>query len=230
MRVGVLFSGGKDSTFAYHWAVLHGFEVSCLITLRPKSTESWMFHYPCIDLTQIQAEAIELPQIFVETSGEKDVELQDLKRALEEAKSKFKIKGLVTGALLSDYQRMNINIVCEEVGLRTYSPLWRKDQEQYMRDLIEFGFKIVITSINVMGLDPSLIGKVLTSEDVEKIIQLSRKFGFNPAFEGGEAETLVIDAPLFKKRIEILDYEIVKETEYSWRMHIKKVKLVPKYC
>ncbi len=228
MRVCVLFSGGKDSTFAYHWAVLHGFDVACLITLKPETSESWMFHYPCIDLTQLQAEAIGLPQIVAHTSGKRDVELEDLKRAISEAVSRFKIRGVVSGALLSDYQRMNINMICEELGLRTYSPLWRKDQANYMRELIDYGFEIMITSISVLGLSPEFLGKVLTKEDVEKIIELSRRYGFNPAFEGGEAETLVINAPLFKKRIVVEEYEIVKESEHVWRLNIKRAKLVSK--
>ncbi len=228
MRVCVLFSGGKDSTFAYHWAVLHGFDVACLITLRPEASDSWMFHYPCIDLTQLQAEAIGLPQIAAHTSGKRDVELEDLKNVLREAIHRFRVKGVVTGALLSDYQRMNINIICEELGLRTYSPLWRKNQENYMRELVEFGFKIVITSISVLGLTPDFLGKVLTIEDVERIIELSRKYGFNPAFEGGEAETLVVDAPLFRKRIIIEECDIVRESEHVWRLNIKRAKLVDK--
>jgi diphthamide synthase (EF-2-diphthine--ammonia ligase) len=32
---------------------------------------------------------------------------------------------------------------------------------------------------------------------------LSKKYGFNISFEGGEAETLVLDCPIFRKRLEI---------------------------
>ncbi len=229
MRVCVLFSGGKDSTFAVHWAFLHGFDVCCLVTLRPQRVDSWMFHFPCVDVTRLQAEALGLPQIFVETSGLKDVELLDLKRALAEARSRFGIEGVVAGALLSDYQRMNIAFICEELGLRVYTPLWRKNQENYMRELVRYGFKIVITSISVYGLPPSLLGKVLTEEDVEEIIRRAREYGFNPAFEGGEAETLVIDAPLFKKRIILENFDIVRESEYSWRLIVKRTRLIYKF-
>ncbi len=223
-----MFSGGKDSTFAVHWAFLHGFDVCCLVTLRPYRSDSWMFHFPCVDVTRLQAEAFGLPQIFVETSGLKNQELDDLKRALAEAKAEFGIDGVVAGALLSDYQRMNIALICEELGLRTYTPLWRKNQENYMRELVRYGFKIVITSISVYGLSPRLLGKILTEDDVEDIIRKAREIGFNPAFEGGEAETLVVDAPLFKRKIVIENFEIVRENVYSWRLIIKSVRLVDK--
>ncbi len=227
-RVAVLYSGGKDSTYACHWAFLKGFEVVCLVTIEPRREDSWLFHYPQISLTRLQAKALGLPQIYVGSCGVRDAELLDLKRALEVAVEEFDVEGLVTGVLLSDYQRMSINMIAEELGLRVYSPLWRKDQVRYMRELIDFGFKIVITSIDVYGLPPRFLGRVLTREDVEEICRLAEVYGFNPAFEGGEAETLVIDAPLYRKRIVIKSSEVVRCSEFSWRLIIRDVELVDK--
>ncbi len=225
MRVCALFSGGKDSTFALHWAVLKGFEVVCLVTLEPARQDSWMFHRPAVQLTRLQARALGLPQVYVETSGEKGKELDDLRRALGKAAESFGVRGVVTGALLSDYQRMNINIVCEELGLKVYSPLWRKDQRRYMRELVEFGFEFIITAIDVYGLSPEFLGRVITRDDVERIISLADRYGFNPAFEGGEAETLVLYAPLFKARLQVSG-RVVRTGPYSWRYVIERAHLV----
>lgn len=49
---------------------------------------------------------------------------------------------------------MMINIIAHEVGLRVYSPLWRKDQVTYLRDLYRQGFRFVLTSISTMVLAP----------------------------------------------------------------------------
>jgi Predicted ATPases of PP-loop superfamily len=87
-----------------------------------------MFHYPNIEWTKYQAEALGIPQVIYYTSGVKDLELIDLRNALINVKRDFGIEGIVTGALLSDYQRMMINIVAKDVDLRVYSPLWRKNQ------------------------------------------------------------------------------------------------------
>ena len=38
---------------------------------------------------------------------------------------------------------------------------------------------------------------------MQTLILLSKKYGFNISFEGGEAETLVLDCPIFRKRLEI---------------------------
>lgn len=226
-RICSLFSGGKDSTYALHWALLKGFQVVCLLTLQPKREDSWMFHRPGVELTKLQAKALGIPLIYAYTSGIKDEELEDLKRGLKEAIKVYSIEGIVTGALLSDYQRMAIGMLCEELSLKTFSPLWRKNQEEYMRALVEEGFKFTITSINTFGLSSDFIGKIVSLSDVEKIITLAKKYGFNPAFEGGEAETLVLDAPLFKKSLKIEG--IVRKTgEYSYIFEIITAELVGK--
>lgn len=68
-----------------------------------------------------------------------------------------------------------------------------------MRWLVRDGFKFIITSASAYGFPFELLGKIIEAEDVEKIIEASRKFGFNPAFEGGEAETFVTYAPSSKE-------------------------------
>lgn len=226
-RVCALFSGGKDSTYALHWAFLKAFSVRCLITLKPEREDSWMFHFPAVDLTRLQAQAIGLPLIFKETLGEKEEELEDLKRALTEAKMRYGVYGIVTGALLSDYQRMNINIVAHQLGLKVFSPLWRKNQEEYMRSLVRHGFRFIITSISAYGLDENFLGKEIDELAVEEILLRAKKYGFNPAFEGGEAETLVLDAPLFKKRLRVKG-SVVRLGGYSWRYRVEDAWLEDK--
>jgi len=226
--VAVMFTGGKDSTYALHWAILHSFDVRVLVSIKPKRENSWMFHYPSVEITNLQALALDMPHELHYVSGIKDKEIEELKNILLEVRKNYNVRGIVTGALLSDYQRMNFNLVCEELGLKVYSPLWRKKQDKYLIELIESGFKIILTAIYAMGIPLRLLGKVLDRDDALEIIRLSKKFGFNPAFEGGEAETLVIDAPLFKKRIEILKYDVKKEGPYSYRLILKDVRLIDK--
>jgi len=228
MRVGVLFSGGKDSTYSLHWAYIKGLSVKCLITVEPSSSESWMLHYPNVQLTKLQSLALDVPQIYkrcMRKEVEKEVNL--LKEAISEAIKLYRIEALVTGALLSDYQRMTIEMLCGDLGIPVLSPLWRRNQEDYLFELLEIGIKFIVTSITVMGLSPKLLGKVITRENVEEIVASSRKYKFNAAFEGGEAETLVVDSPLFTKRLEVKG-RIVREGQYSWRYIISEARLVKK--
>lgn len=220
-----LFSGGKDSTYALHWAVLKGFTVSCTVTVKPSSSESYMFHVPYVDLTKIQSQAMGIPHVFYEQGEEDDVEA--LRSAIGRAVKLYGCTGLVTGALRSDYQRTRVALVADEYGLRVYNPLWWRDQESYLRELVRIGFRFIITSISVKGLSPRFLGKEIEATDVEEIIQSSRIHGFNPAFEGGEAETLVIDAPLYVKRLQV-EGEPLRLEEFNWRFLIRKYALVDK--
>jgi len=226
MRVGVLFSGGKDSTLALH-KVKETHDVVCLISLISKNKESYMFHVPNIELTKMQAEAIGLPLIQKITKGEKEKELKDLKDAIITTKKKFKIEGIVTGAIRSEYQKNRIQKVCEELGLNCFNPLWMRDQIEILNELIENNFKVIISGVFAYPLNKSFLGKLIDKEMIKKLKEFMDKYDLNPAGEGGEIETTVLDAPFFKKKIEILDYEIFYENN-SGMFKIKKAKLVEK--
>lgn len=204
LKVGALFSGGKDSTFAIYKAILNGDEIACLITLSPRSEESQLLHYPNIAMTSLQAKAMGIPQLIARTdSDDTKIQVSKLQETLELAKE-FGIEGVVHGGIRSDYQRKYFGLACKNLGLKTLTPLWHINQLEYLHQLIDSKFRFIITSVSAGGLDDSLLGKEITDSDIEKIIQLSSKYGFNPSFEGGEAETFVIDCPLFYGKIKII--------------------------
>jgi len=219
-----MFSGGKDSTYALHWAVLHGFEMCCLLSLRPRrGWDSMLFHYPGIELTELQARALRIPLITRPTGEDEE---RDLVEMFREARNRG-CEAVVAGALLSDYQRLRFASAAEEAGLRIFTPLWRIDQVEYMRSLVREGFKVMIISVQAYGLPSWLVGRVLDENTVETIIELSRKYGFNPAFEGGEAETLVLDAPLFREELSVEGVvERLGPDHYFYK--ITGARLVPK--
>ncbi|RLG18617.1 diphthine--ammonia ligase [Nanoarchaeota archaeon] len=202
MNVGVLFTGGKDSVFALHCALLNGFSVKCLLIMRSKNPNSWMFHTPGMEIADAYQELTGIPVLIKETEGIKEKELDDLKELLKTAKERYNLYGVYTGAILSDYQRMRINQVCNDLGLVVFSPLWRKDQRTYMKELKRFGFDWIIISTAADKMDHA-VGKQLDAPD-----------GVSPAFEGGEAETIVLNAPLYKKRLKV-EMEVEKQDEYT---------------
>ena len=226
MRVGVLFSGGKDSSLALFKAgAFH--EIACLVSLISKNPESYMFHVPNIELTKLQAEAIGLPLLQRATKGEKENELEDLEKVLNLAKIEFRIEGVVTGAIRSVYQSTRIQRVCEALGLQCLNPLWMKDQIELLNELVRNGFKVIVSGVFAYPLDESFLGKVIDSEMIEGLREIAEKYGLNPAGEGGEIETTVLDAPFFRKRMEILDYEVSFKGN-SGVFKIKKARLVAK--
>jgi ABC transporter with metal-binding/Fe-S-binding domain ATP-binding protein len=204
MRVVSLFSGGKDSAYALWWAQMQGWEIEALVTVFPEAQDSWMFHYPALKWTNLQAEAMGIRQVRVRTSGHKEEELQDLTTALEELKSSSGIEGVVSGAIASEYQRTRLDNICEGLGLRSFAPLWHKDQEQLVNDQIQAGLEVIVTACNALGLDEKWLGRSLGAQELKELVKLNEKYGVSVAFEGGEAETFVVNAPMFRHRLEVM--------------------------
>lgn len=203
MRAGVLFSGGKDSTYAAYLAKQRGEDLTCLITLSPERSDSYMFHFPNIKWTPLQAQAMHLPQVTRSTKGIKEEELADLTAAIEEAKSAYSIERVYTGALASVYQKERVERVCKSLDLEAVSPLWLVDQVDHLYNVVRAGFKVIMTGVAALGLDASWLGRVLDDKAVRELAVLHSRYGINPGLEGGEGETFVLDCPLFDRRVEV---------------------------
>jgi diphthine-ammonia ligase len=226
MKLGVLFSGGKDSTLALHKAAEKE-EVTCLITLRSKNPESYMFHTPNIDLTTLQAEALELPLINKLTDGKKEQELEDLEQAIIQAKEEFQIEGVVTGAVESVYQSERVQRICQHQGIWCFNPLWKKNQKTLLEETLERHFQTIISGIFAYPLDEKWLGKEIDANIIHRLLKLQEEFGISPSGEGGEIETTVLKAPLFKQKIEIINYTV--EAKYnSGIFRVNQARLVPK--
>jgi len=226
MNVAVLFSGGKDSIMACWRAIKNGNTIKYLVSIESENNESYMFHVPNIHLTDHIAEALEIPLIKAKTKGVKEEELIDLKNVLINLKDKG-IEAIYNGALYSNYQKSRIDKLCQEIGLKSFSPLWHVDEEKYMGTIIELGFQVIIVGVFAYGIDESWLGRKIDNYTIGELKTLSKKYGINIAFEGGEAETLVIDGPLFKKKIKIIEAE--KQWDFDNGIYnIKKVILEDK--
>jgi diphthine-ammonia ligase len=209
MRLASLFSGGKDSTFSIFKMKQIGHEVVCLITMQPQSDDSLLFHYPNSGLTKQLGEAMGIQSFrFTLEKSTKEEEVNSLEYAIEKIKSIYNIQGLVHGGISSIFQKDNFQTVCSKQDLELFTPLWGVEPSQYMTELIDEKFCIKIVGVSAMGLDRQWLGITLDISSLNKLEFLSKKYGFNLTFEGGEAETLTIDCPMFKRRLEINDARI----------------------
>ncbi|MDR2708164.1 MAG: diphthine--ammonia ligase [Nitrososphaerota archaeon] len=227
MKFGVLFSGGKDSTFALHLMTEKKHQIVCLITVISKNKESYMFHTPNVDITVLQAQALGLPLISVDTDGCKEAELADLEVAILQAKDRFGIEGVVTGAVESTYQTSRIQRICDKLCLECFNPLWMYNQRGLLEELLERNFQVIISGVFAYPLSESWLGKQLDYGVIEQLSILSEKYGLSITGEGGEIETTVLDAPMFKQKIEIVQSEAIWSNT-SGVFVIKNAKLVPK--
>lgn len=206
MKLAALFSGGKDSTYAMY-KVMHDHQVVCLISMISENLESYMFHTPNIQLVELQARAMGLPLVKFSTKGEKEKELKDLERAIALAKKEYGIEGLVTGAVASVYQAERVQRICKKLGLKCVNPLWKKDQLSLLQELLRSRFHVIISGVFAYPLDRSWLGKEINKETIKELAKLQERHKISPSGEGGEIETTVLDCPLFKKRIRILESE-----------------------
>ncbi len=226
LKLGVLFSGGKDSASAAWIMKEQNYLISCLIYIQSKNLDSYMFQSAGSEIIDLQAKAMGLPLLVYDCLGVKEEELLDLKKAIELAVKEHGINGIVTGALFSNYQRDRIEKICDEIGIKVFNPLWHKPQDVHMREVVNSGFNAILVAVAGDGLHSSFLGRVV---DDSLISDLSVMPGINVAGEGGEFESLVLDGPLFSfGRIEILEGETVMDSSCSGKMIIKKAKLVEK--
>jgi len=204
MKLAVLFSGGKDSVFSIFLTKKQGHEINCLLTVIPKSDESHLLHHPNLEWTYLQSLSMQIPQLTIRSeSDETGNEIIALEKILTKAISEYHIDGLVHGGIKSQFQKEKFENLCDKLNLKTITPLWNSEPLEYMYKLISSNFIFLISSVSSGGLDYSWLGKKITKYDVDVLYNLSQKFGFNLNFEGGEAETFVVDCPLFLNPIKI---------------------------
>ncbi|MFH0738019.1 MAG: diphthine--ammonia ligase [Candidatus Micrarchaeota archaeon] len=211
MRVAALFSGGKDSVCAVHWAIRQGHDV-ILLTANPPEY-SMMFHHPNIGATKLQAESLGLKQVFIRVSED------DWRMRIIEALKGLGVGAIVSGAVESSYQKKRLDDIAQELGIESFAPLWHKGPElmgEMLRD-----YQIVVIAVSAEGLGPEFLG-----EPLEKLIR-AKKPNVHLFLEGGEGETFVTDAPLFKKRI------MIKKWKKTWDgvrgvAHIEEAVLIDK--
>lgn len=220
MRVGVLFSGGKDSNYAMYIASKY-YEISVLINIVPKDEDSYLFHTINLDIVDLQSKALNIP-LFRYYSN-KD-ELNDLKEALYIAKKEYNIEGIVSGAIRSIYQVSRFQKICKDLNLWLFNPLWLRDEIKYLHEILENRFKVIISGWFSYPLDLDILGAEIDESIINKLKFYKEKYGINPAGEGGEFETTVLYQPMFKKRIVVEDFEKIVGKNYGI-YRIKKARL-----
>jgi len=221
MKAGVLFSGGKDSCYSAYLAKKAGYELTCLISIISENPDSYMFHTPSIEKTKQQAEVMEIPLIIQKTKGEKEKELEDLEIAIKLAKKKYNINAIVSGAIASNYQKLRIENICKKLNLKSITPLWHKDEIEYLKELVSNEFKVIVVGVFAYPLDESWLGRIINKKFIDEVQILKEKYKIHPAGEGGETESFVVNCPLFKEELKVKSFENISTGENSWRREIK---------
>ncbi|MGB1587135.1 MAG: diphthine--ammonia ligase [Thermoplasmatota archaeon] len=214
MKCVALLSGGKDSVAAVEVAQGHGWDVPVGLRMVPEEDDAYMFHTPNLDLVVDVASCMGMELVTASARPDPWEEVGDLERALARIKEDFQVDAIISGALASEYQRTRIDRIGARLGLKTFAPLWHKRAGTYMEGLVQ-AYDVRFSRVAADGLDASWAGARL---DEARLAAL-RGMRLHEAGEGGEYETLVLDAPHYHKRI-VIDDASVEETasRSTWRV------------
>ena len=212
MKLASLISGGKDSVYASYFMSSLGNSVKYIVTVYPLNPDSFMFHSINLSIVPIIADAMSAEHIIIYNRDE-NKEIEELQTAL----ASLNIDGFVSGAIHSNYQWSRLNIISENISKPLFSPLWRKSEVDVLREEIESGMSIYFSSVSADGLNPELAGKKLDMAMYENIIKLNQKYGINICGEGGEYESVVLDAPFFSNKIEVIkSRKVIEPSRGFW--------------
>lgn len=225
-NVASLWSGGKDSCFSCFRAIQRKYNVKLLFSLIDKMNDNVAFHTFNKKLLQAHSKALEIPSIqrkvILPMYDREGFEKEIVKFIYE--LSRLGIKGLVAGYRHHDYQRLLLKKICSEHNFRLIEPLFGINSKVLLRDMIKLGFKAIITEVLPQKISADWVGKLVDKRFLQYLMSLS---SIDFAGDYGEYHTLILDGPLFKKRLEIQDASIVKG-ENSIVLKIKKYRIVKK--
>jgi ABC transporter with metal-binding/Fe-S-binding domain ATP-binding protein len=203
MSWAALTSGGKDSILACQKAIDSGKNVGYLVTVRPKNRDSYMFHSANLDVVVVIAEVTGMKYVEILTHGRKEEELVDLEQGL----SRLPVEGIIVGAVASAYQNDRIRAIADLLSLKVFAPLWQMDPEKLLHEVAErMDAMIVVTAAD--GLDTSFLGVRIDDTLIKRLRKVAAKTRINLAGEGGEYESLTLNAPFYSRRITYTKSEV----------------------
>lgn len=220
MRLASLYSGGKDSTFSLYLEEQMGHDVPYLVNVMPEDSASWIFHTPNLAVVPLMAEAMGKELITAPSSGTEEGDMEGLRNALDG----LDVEGVITGAVWSDYQWDRMNLVCNDLGLKVFSPLWRKDQDLVMDAFLQSGIKAIIVGCYAEGLGKEWLGRVIDQDAVDELKRIREKTGISIMGEGGEYESMTISSPMHSHPLEIVESEIIWKRD-NGTLNVKSARL-----
>ncbi|MCX5715889.1 MAG: diphthine--ammonia ligase [Candidatus Omnitrophica bacterium] len=215
------WSGGKDSCLACYKALKQGYDIKYLLNFISKDSKRGCFHGIEAGLMQLQAELVGIPLVQKETTPD----MKQYEEEFKEAVSGLMAKGagsMVFGDIYLDEHKDWVERVCKDMGIAPVEPLWNAPAESVLKEFIDAGFKAVVVSCQADKFEKEFVGRQVNKEMLSEL----KAKNICPCGENGEFHTLVVDGPIFKRRIEILESEPVLKQGFwkYWFLDIKKYR------
>lgn len=215
------WSGGKDSCLACCRAAGDGLRVRYLVNMVTEDGQRSRSHGLSARWLQMQSQAIGIPLIQRRTTrANYEAEFRNMLLTLKQEG----ITGGVFGDIDFNEHRQWIDRICAEGGITPYLPLWGESQDKILRDFINLGFEAVVVATKADLLGEEWLGRKIDLDFLSHLAELAKTRNITPCGEAGEYHTLVIDGPLFGKRIDLLETRKVLRDEH-WFLEIVKGEL-----
>ena len=230
MDVAILYSGGKDSTFAIQHAKDKGWSIKYLISVKPTRKDCFLFHYATVEQTKELAKILDIPHFYVKCRVADPVrEAKIVRDIVEKNQKRLRVDAVVLGGTgLQETQLKSIQDALRPLKVEAFASHAGEEHDIVMQEMLDKGYEIMITQIASDGLKEWL-GKSITKENFSQLKKDSVKYGFHIGFEGGYADTLVTDCPLFSKRLVVEDMSVIFEDDYCGHVVVNKYRMEPKY-
>lgn len=208
------FSGGKDSTYALYEALKEGLNVTHLLFIKTGGKA----HLDNKWVLKLVSEAVDIPALTV------NKELPVIRKALQKLEAETLVSGVMTTPEHMDWYQE----ICGPIQVKHYAPLWGKNPLVALDEMKQLGFHMLVIEVDTaLGSDENWLGKEIDDTMLSELKQLKSTRQINPIGEWGEYHTVVLDCPIYKKRINILKSEITWKKSKGY-VKIKKAELQPK--
>lgn len=196
MKAISLWSGGKDSCFACYKAKLRGHKIASVFNFVNPNSNGSLSHGLSAEIIQRQLAAVDI--LFLQKSMPKERYRQAFMKLINEWKIQKGVEAIVFGDIYLQEHKDWIDKVCNELKVKAILPLWGKDTQELIAEIIGAGFKAIVVSTRADLLGPEWLGRQIDAKFIKEIKLLGN---IDPCGEKGEYHTFVYDGPLFKKPV-----------------------------
>src|SRR5205809_5688309 len=157
----MLWTGGKDCSLAFYEAGRDGYDVRCLVTFAPLNPK-FLGHPPAF--IKMQAQALALPHYVLSINETFETNYE---AALCELRDKMSVGTVITGDIAEVGGSPNwIRERSGPVGMRVHTPLWGRDRDVLLRQLLADGFKAFFSCVKTRWLTEDWIGRELNDSSI----------------------------------------------------------------
>ena len=213
----VSWSGGKDSCMALYEALRLGYKVTHLVNFISNDDKRVRFHGTNADLIKQQGAAMGIAVAQYETTW--DGYERDFKAGVR-GLLPTGVSGMIFGDIYLDVHKEWVERVCGEIGIEAVEPLWGRPTAELLDKFIELGFEAVIVGVNSKVMDEKWVGRAVDSSFRDYL----NRNNIDPCGENGEYHTVVVNGPLFSRRLLLSTGDVISKNEYRL-LDIKDVRL-----